>query len=241
MTITFEDDNDLIIYALEKVISYTRRSQHIFVAQCGWWLASVIELESGLVNHINKLYGRTTIKESGHYQDSPLVQEARIPDPAKAGKEKYHTILKECEQYLQESKRLRNIATQGTKRSTRTDRINPTRVSKKFLDKKTRWERRNPKPVIDKEYNISKTAGLDKAEIQRRKVKGECLRCAWPSDRKGAHRVKDCIRPIKLEEGIAGHPKGKEYQRSMQVHQEPLAEEDSSENTSSDQSLNESL
>jgi hypothetical protein len=33
MTITFENNNNVIIYALEKVITYARRTQQIFVAQ----------------------------------------------------------------------------------------------------------------------------------------------------------------------------------------------------------------
>jgi hypothetical protein len=56
MPITFENDNDVIIYALEKIISHARRIQHIFVAQCVWWLASVIGLEVGLIIHINQLH-----------------------------------------------------------------------------------------------------------------------------------------------------------------------------------------
>jgi hypothetical protein len=55
MTITFENDNDVIAYALEKIIAYARRTQQLFVAQCVWWLASVIGLELGLVAHIDNL------------------------------------------------------------------------------------------------------------------------------------------------------------------------------------------
>jgi hypothetical protein len=33
MTITFENDNDVIVYALERIIVYARRTQQIFVAQ----------------------------------------------------------------------------------------------------------------------------------------------------------------------------------------------------------------
>jgi hypothetical protein len=55
MTITFENDNDVIVYGLEKVISYARRTQQIFVAQCVWWLASIIGLESNLIAYIDKL------------------------------------------------------------------------------------------------------------------------------------------------------------------------------------------
>jgi hypothetical protein len=53
MTITFENENDVIIYALEKTISYARTTQQIFVAQCVWWLASIIGLEQGLIVHID--------------------------------------------------------------------------------------------------------------------------------------------------------------------------------------------
>ena len=49
MTITFENDNDVIVYALEKIIAYTRNNQYIFVAQSIWWIVSVIGLTEGLV------------------------------------------------------------------------------------------------------------------------------------------------------------------------------------------------
>jgi hypothetical protein len=39
MTITFENNNEVFIYGLEKVIAYAPRTQEIFVAR---WLASVI-------------------------------------------------------------------------------------------------------------------------------------------------------------------------------------------------------
>jgi hypothetical protein len=55
MTITFENDNDVIVYALGKVISHARKTQQIFVAQCIWWLASVIGLEQGLIDYIDNL------------------------------------------------------------------------------------------------------------------------------------------------------------------------------------------
>jgi hypothetical protein len=58
MTITFENDHDVIVYALEKIISHARRTQHIFVAQCVWWLASIIGLEQGLIIHIDNLNSR---------------------------------------------------------------------------------------------------------------------------------------------------------------------------------------
>jgi len=58
MTITFENDSDVIVYALEKVLSYASRTQQIIVAQCVWWLASIIGLEPGLIIHIDNLRKR---------------------------------------------------------------------------------------------------------------------------------------------------------------------------------------
>jgi hypothetical protein len=60
MPITFENDNDVIAYAFEKIILYPRRTQQILVAHCVWWLASIIGLEQGLVNHIDTLRKRET-------------------------------------------------------------------------------------------------------------------------------------------------------------------------------------
>jgi len=53
MTITFKNDNNVIVYAFEKVISYAKRTQQIFVAQCVWWLASIIGLEPELIVYID--------------------------------------------------------------------------------------------------------------------------------------------------------------------------------------------
>jgi len=55
VTITFENDNDVIVYALEKIISYARRTQQILKAHCVRWLASIVGLETGLVSHIDNL------------------------------------------------------------------------------------------------------------------------------------------------------------------------------------------
>jgi hypothetical protein len=79
-------------------------------------------------------------------------------------------------------------------------RINPSEVSKKSL------RARKGKATRD----FPKTEGINLTEIERRKSAGECLRCAWPADRKGAHRVKDCVRLIKLDKGTASYPKDKE-------------------------------
>jgi hypothetical protein len=61
MPITFDNDNDVIVYALEKVISYARTPQYIFLAQSVWWFSSIIELQEGLVIFIDNIKARSNI------------------------------------------------------------------------------------------------------------------------------------------------------------------------------------
>ena len=98
-----------------------------------------------------------------------------------------------------------------------------TRFKKKKF-KKDRSERRQNR-------NCSKTEGIEPSEVERRKAAGECLRCAWPSERKGSHRVKDCIRLIKLDKGTASFPKAKDYQK-MKIEGLELLDEDSQSDSS---------
>jgi hypothetical protein len=55
MTITFESESDVIVYALERIVPFAREHQYLFVANSVWWLASIIGLEQGLINHIDNL------------------------------------------------------------------------------------------------------------------------------------------------------------------------------------------
>jgi len=56
MIITFGNDNDIIVYALEKIISCARENQYIFLAQSIGWISSIIGLQAELVTYINKLW-----------------------------------------------------------------------------------------------------------------------------------------------------------------------------------------
>ena len=55
MTLTFGNENDVIVYALEKIICYARKHQYLCVAHSVWWIASVIGLAGGLATHIDNL------------------------------------------------------------------------------------------------------------------------------------------------------------------------------------------
>ena len=48
MTITFENHNDIIVYALEKIVRYAKQHQYFFLGNCVWWIASIIGLDEGL-------------------------------------------------------------------------------------------------------------------------------------------------------------------------------------------------
>ena len=60
MSINFDNYNDVIVYAPQKIISYSRTNQNIFMAQCVWWLSSIIGLQKALVIHINNLRNSAT-------------------------------------------------------------------------------------------------------------------------------------------------------------------------------------
>jgi len=46
----------------KKIISHARRNQQIFAANCVWWLASLIGLESGLISYIDTLRSREEVR-----------------------------------------------------------------------------------------------------------------------------------------------------------------------------------
>jgi hypothetical protein len=70
-------------------------------------------------------------------------------------------------------------------------------------------------------------------EIDWRKAAGEYLRCAWASDRKGNHRVKDFIRPITMDKRTASYPEAKKYQKMKVANMELSSrDEDSSDSES---------
>jgi hypothetical protein len=66
MPITYDSDKDIIVYALEKIITYAWNIRYIFLAQSIWWISLVIAFQQGLVVHIDnlRLRRKVPIKES---------------------------------------------------------------------------------------------------------------------------------------------------------------------------------
>jgi hypothetical protein len=63
MTITVETDGDVIVYALENIISDAREKQYLFVANCAWWIAGITRLDSGLTIFIDNLETRKHVRQ----------------------------------------------------------------------------------------------------------------------------------------------------------------------------------
>jgi hypothetical protein len=124
MTITFERDMDVIVYALEKIISYARNNQYIFLAQCIWWISSTIGLLEGLVIYIDNLKVRENIGklELGTESAPPGVHPDRVAN-LQASEDSYNIsvgdsvsttetdihneVIDNCEIFLEQSKQER--------------------------------------------------------------------------------------------------------------------------------------
>jgi hypothetical protein len=78
MAITCEDDKDIIIYALEKIISYARQHQYMFLAQSVWQISSIIGLQSGLVIHIDNFRVQNNLVTSAETNPEIGIQEISI-------------------------------------------------------------------------------------------------------------------------------------------------------------------
>jgi len=169
MTITFENDNDVIIYALEKSIAYARRTQQIFVAQCVWWLASILGLEQGLIAHIDILQRasrETSVGTSGQrvsVTPRDIPEDSRIhPDRIQqVGREtpdleeeydsepdQQSRVLKEAEQFVSISRQDRKAFSKKKAK----DQLSQTRsektIAKSLSNKQRKYLQSIPKDTI---------------------------------------------------------------------------------------------
>jgi len=218
--ITFKNDNDVIVYALEKIIEYARKNQYIFVAQCVWWLASIIGLESGLVTHINSLRVRAEVYEAPsvtcsnpgvihpdrlfQVQDSISNQEEKKnqelseleSEPEITSEDNLHnSILDNSEEFLRQSAFKRKMVARRN-----------LQISRKLIKELHRIEKHKQKP---RKNWKDQTEGIEASELKRRNQADECECCAWPKDRKGGHNTTDCFRWKRLEKGTVPLPKRK--------------------------------
>jgi len=97
------------------------------------------------------------------------------------------------------------------KKETRFDK--PKTFKKRFQGKGDQSNQGFKGKNKSKKTYAEQVEGIEKSELDRRKAAGECQRCAWPGDRKGAHKTMDCFRWARKEIGTAPFPKAKEYQK----------------------------
>jgi len=94
MTITLNNDNDVIVYGLEKILSFCKVRQLLFAAHCVWWLAGLIGLESGLIVHINELWLNSDLNREELGND-------HMSDDITSSDNEQDSVLKDCERVLQ--------------------------------------------------------------------------------------------------------------------------------------------
>jgi hypothetical protein len=158
MTVTFENDQDVIIYALEKVINYARRTQQIFVAQCVWWLASIIGLEQGLINYIDNLKKRE--------YSAPLEERSDIVHPDRTRQILSERAVSSTPRDLTEDRRLDRILDSAERclaesefiRTTpQRNRVNPllqTKTQLKKARKVKRLQEANQKKEVERNTRL---------------------------------------------------------------------------------------
>jgi hypothetical protein len=61
MTISYESNSDVMVYAFARIIAFSRSKAYIFAAHCVWWPASIIGFEQRLIIRIAYLRKREPI------------------------------------------------------------------------------------------------------------------------------------------------------------------------------------
>jgi hypothetical protein len=157
MTITFENDNDVIVYALENIISYARRIQLIFAEQRVWWLPSVIALEQGVVIHIDNIQSRAkvVVPSDGNWVGSEKVHPDRV-----------HQISDECTVWA-----ISSDPTEERQANKILER------AKNFLDQSERaentWQRSRDNPLPSIKKQLKKTRKIMRLQEAGKKREAE--------------------------------------------------------------------
>jgi hypothetical protein len=83
------------------------------------------------------------------------------------------------------------------------DFLNESEKLQKYVRKKVSRKEQQKRAGIQKQelINCKKQCGglteVSESEIQPRKSAGECLKCVWPANSKGAYQIMDCWRQLK--------------------------------------------
>jgi len=157
MTLSFENESDVLIFAFERLINYARINQYLFVANCVLWIVNVMGLDEALRNYIDTLELNNRIQVRGISTTprdiarsvSPANNTTRnyLPNPlTRTQIDRIDPLPQTIRQLKSKSVSPANITTRNyipdPLRRTRAGKINPLPQTKKQL-KKARKEKRN--------------------------------------------------------------------------------------------------
>lgn len=173
MTITFENDKDIIVYTFEKILLSSRERQLLFAAHCVLWLAAISGSPQGLLNHIDSLPERAELGAKSNPQD------IRDEQSMTSGSADQDIIHRNCEEFLQEFMSKCKVISYHQMGYCK--RLNTMKKNRK-----------------DCRAQIKR---ISKKEIHHRAIARECQPSAWPLDRPGAHRTTCCVNSVCLVKG----------------------------------------
>jgi hypothetical protein len=231
MTITFKNNNDVIVYPLEKVISHARDNQYIFLAQSVWWISSILGLQQELITHIDTLkirsgiqITRETLTSAENQESLDILREESVANtdtdrrihPSRIGR-----ILESDHSYINSGNKSSSTSETDIHNAILDNcetALQQSEQERKAIGRKNRQVSKVVKRKANKKKPIktfgTQTEGIDGSELRRRKAAGECQRCAWPTDRKGSHKTLDCFRWKRVEKGTAPLPKNTRYKKN---------------------------
>jgi hypothetical protein len=230
---TFNNEHDILIWSFSYPIRRFEDSQNLFAAQCVWWLVSLTNL-TDLVEYY--CHYRTFPSDYNNH----VIQRGRHPaadlDASKPGLiNNVHISRKHLiKDLVLESDLLPRKDEQSTEGSEELCRKASGRISKKRIQNQSSESKRTKLRHNKKQKPGSRSSSLEDintAEIKRRRESGECLRCAWPADRKGTHQVRKCRRAIKLDNCTAPFPVKRQYTAKNKIVAIESSNTDSSEDS----------
>jgi len=125
MTIICDNDNEVLLYALERIINYARNNQYILIAQCVWWVESTIGLESKSVEYIDN--SRIRLQAS----QTPIKEESRIDRTNTGLEQRCDEILNQAERFINGSKKQKGKDLVGYLRRTQKVKLLPAKMTKR--------------------------------------------------------------------------------------------------------------
>jgi hypothetical protein len=144
MSITFENENDVIVYALEKIITFARNNRYIFLAQSVWWISSILGLQQGLIVHIDNIRERSNIRDQETREISATPRDLQS--------ERADIVLNRAEQFIKESEESRK--TFNTRQRNRVNPLPQTKLQLKKARRVKRLQEENRKNQVERNRRL---------------------------------------------------------------------------------------